>query len=102
MLKCVKGPQWIAGKHTEGNGRKHLKPVALSTNAKGDLIFLLAYSLLLYFKKRIYFWTSGIFFLFSSSQFFGVFFGVNPPGCIHRIRSPAMWNLKQTRKETDA
>lgn len=74
MLKCVKGPQWTAGKHTEGNGRKHLKPVALSTNAKGDLIFLLDYSPLLYFKKRIYFWTSGIFFLFSSSQFFGVFF----------------------------
>ncbi len=41
MLKYVKGPQWTAGKHTEGNGRKHLKPVALSTNAKGDLIFYL-------------------------------------------------------------
>lgn len=41
MLKCVKGLQWTAGKHTEGNGRKHLKPVALSTNTKGDFIFLL-------------------------------------------------------------
>ncbi len=42
MLKCVKGPQWTAGKHTEGNGRKHLKPVALSTNAKGDFIFFIS------------------------------------------------------------
>lgn len=63
-LKYVKGPQWTAGKHTEGNGRKHLKPVALITNVKGDLIFFISLFtfIIAYFKKRIYFWTSGIFF----------------------------------------
>lgn len=101
MLKCVKGLQWTAGKHTEGDGRKHLKPVALSTSAKGDFFIIPAIHLYYTLKKGFHFWTSDLFSLFSS-RFFGVFFFVNPPDCIHRMHSPAMWNLKQIRKETDA
>lgn len=105
MLKCVKGLQWTAVKHTEGNGRKHLKPVAHSTNAKGDFFFIINNIIHLYYRllliKGFHFWTSDLFSLYSS-RFFGVFFVVNPPDCIHRMHSPAMWNLKQIKKETDA
>lgn len=75
MFKCVKGLQWTAGKHTEGNGRKHLKPVALSTNAKGDFIIIIINIIHLYYtlKKGFHFWTSDLFSLYSS-RFFDVFF----------------------------
>jgi len=68
MLKCVKGLQWTAAKHTEGNIRKHLKPVGLRINAKGDLFYFILLLIILFtfiiLLKKDFIFAHQIYFLF--------------------------------------